>query len=81
MLAELKRLPGVELSRNEKQEPQAQRGRLAHALRRREVTGRGQGIELAARAGGHFPFYIRCYWGKQGILDGSWEPPVLKAIN
>ena len=32
------------------QEPQAQRRRLAHALRGREVTGRGQGIELAARA-------------------------------
>ena len=24
---------------------------------------------------GHFSLYIRCYWGKQGILDGSWKPP------
>jgi len=30
---------------------------------------------------GHFSFYIRAYWGKQGILDGSWKPPVVKAIN
>jgi hypothetical protein len=24
---------------------------------------------------GHFSLYIRAYWGKQGILDGSWQPP------
>jgi hypothetical protein len=27
---------------------------------------------------GHFSLYIRAYWGKQGILDGSWKPPVVK---
>jgi len=30
---------------------------------------------------GHFSLYIRAYWGKQSILDGSWKPPVVKAIN
>jgi hypothetical protein len=30
---------------------------------------------------GSFSFYIRAYWGKQGILDGSWQPPVAKAVN
>lgn len=30
---------------------------------------------------GHFSLYIRAYWGQQGILDGSWKPPVVKAIN
>lgn len=28
---------------------------------------------------GHFSLYIRAYWGKQGILDGSWKPPVIHA--
>ena len=29
---------------------------------------------------GHFSLYIRAYWGKQGILDGSWKPPAVEAI-
>jgi len=24
---------------------------------------------------GNFSLYIRAYWGKQAILDGSWQPP------
>jgi hypothetical protein len=28
---------------------------------------------------GHFSLYIRAYWGKEGILDGSWRPPVIRA--
>ena len=29
---------------------------------------------------GHFSLYIRSYWGKQPILDGSWQPPkIVKA--
>jgi len=24
---------------------------------------------------GHFSLYIRAYWGQQGILDCSWQPP------
>lgn len=25
--------------------------------------------------------YIRAYWGKEPILDGSWQPPVIKKIK
>lgn len=25
--------------------------------------------------------YIRAYWGKQPILDGSWKPPVIKKVH
>ncbi|WP_271583087.1 DUF1254 domain-containing protein [Bradyrhizobium sp. CCBAU 45389] len=27
---------------------------------------------------GTFSLYIRAYWGKEGILDESWTPPVIK---
>lgn len=27
---------------------------------------------------GDFSLYIRAYWGKQAILDGSWQPPVVR---
>ncbi len=27
--------------------------------------------------GGRFSLYIRAYWGKRAILDGSWEPPAV----
>jgi len=27
---------------------------------------------------GPFSLYIRAYWGKQGILDGSWKPPAIE---
>lgn len=30
---------------------------------------------------GKFSLYIRAYWGKQAILDGSWLPPMIEAIN
>lgn len=30
---------------------------------------------------GNFSLYIRAYWGKQGILDGSWKPPVIRKIG
>lgn len=28
-----------------------------------------------------FSLYIRCYWGKKAILDGSWTPPVIEKIK
>ncbi|MGQ7249571.1 DUF1254 domain-containing protein [Halomonas sp. V046] len=28
---------------------------------------------------GNFSLYIRAYWGKEGILDGSWQPPAITA--
>lgn len=30
--------------------------------------------------GGAFSLYIRAYWGKQPILDGSWKPPAIRKI-
>ncbi|MCP3472638.1 DUF1254 domain-containing protein [Bradyrhizobium sp. CCGUVB1N3] len=30
---------------------------------------------------GHFSLYIRAYWGKEGILDGSWKPPVIRKVT
>lgn len=30
---------------------------------------------------GHFSLYIRAYWGQQGILDGSWKPPVIRIVK
>jgi hypothetical protein len=30
---------------------------------------------------GHFSLYIRAYWGKQGIIDGSWTPPAVQKSN
>ena len=31
--------------------------------------------------GGTFSLYVRAYWGKQAILDGSWQPPVIRVVN
>jgi hypothetical protein len=30
---------------------------------------------------GRFSLYIRAYWGKQAILDGSWQPPKIVKTN
>ena len=29
---------------------------------------------------GAFSLYIRAYWGKQSILDGSWKPPQIRTM-
>jgi hypothetical protein len=29
----------------------------------------------------HFSLYIRAYWGKESILDGSWPPPVIRKVG
>jgi len=29
---------------------------------------------------GPFSLYIRAYWGKSGITDGSWKPPVIRKV-
>lgn len=31
--------------------------------------------------GGDFSLYIRAYWGRQGILDGSWQPPQVTKVR
>jgi hypothetical protein len=30
---------------------------------------------------GPFSLYVRAYWSEDAIRDGSWEPPVVKAIE
>ena len=30
---------------------------------------------------GTFSLYIRAYWGKEAILDGSWKPPVIEKVK
>jgi hypothetical protein len=30
---------------------------------------------------GPFSLYMRAYWGKQPILDGSWQPPKIQLIQ
>ena len=30
---------------------------------------------------GHFSLYIRAYWGRKAILDGSWQPPVVREVQ
>jgi hypothetical protein len=30
---------------------------------------------------GTFSLYIRAYWGKQAILDGSWKPPTIQMVK
>jgi hypothetical protein len=30
---------------------------------------------------GVFSLYIRAYWGKKGILDGTWKPPAIARVN
>lgn len=30
---------------------------------------------------GTFSLYIRCYWGKKAILDGSWIPPIIERVK
>lgn len=30
---------------------------------------------------GPFSLFIRAYWGKPAILDGSWQPPVVREIH
>lgn len=29
---------------------------------------------------GTFSLFIRAYWGQEGILDGSWQPPKIEAV-
>ncbi|HQR23071.1 MAG TPA: DUF1214 domain-containing protein [Burkholderiaceae bacterium] len=31
--------------------------------------------------GSPFSLYIRAYWGKPAILDGSWQPPKIEALK
>jgi hypothetical protein len=28
-----------------------------------------------------FSLYIRAYWGKEAILDGTWQPPAIEVVQ
>jgi hypothetical protein len=30
---------------------------------------------------GSFSLYIRAYWGKEAVLDGSWLPPIIEQVR
>ena len=41
--------------------------------------GQGKQSNWLPAPKGPFSLYIRAYWGKQPILDGSWQPPKIQA--
>jgi hypothetical protein len=43
--------------------------------------GKGKESNWLPAPNGRFSLYIRAYWGKEPILDGSWKPPVVKKIS
>ena len=30
---------------------------------------------------GEFSLYIRCYWAKDAVFDGTWKPPIIERLN
>jgi hypothetical protein len=28
-----------------------------------------------------FSLYIRCYWGEEAVLDGTWKPPIIEQVK
>jgi hypothetical protein len=45
------------------------------------TPGAGKESNWLPAPAGKFSLYIRAYWGKQGILDGSWKPPVIRKVR
>jgi hypothetical protein len=43
--------------------------------------GRDKEANWLPAPNGQFSLYIRAYWGKEGILDGSWKPPVIRKVS
>jgi hypothetical protein len=43
--------------------------------------GAGKEVNWLPAPRGPFSLYMRAYWGKQPILDGSWKPPVVKKLT
>jgi hypothetical protein len=43
--------------------------------------GRDKEANWLPAPGGHFSLYIRAYWGKDGILNESWKPPVIRKVS
>lgn len=42
--------------------------------------GAGQESNWLPAPKGTFSLYIRAYWGKEAILDGSWQPPKIEVV-
>lgn len=45
------------------------------------APGEGNETNWLQTPEGTFSLYIRAYWGKEGILDGSWIPPVIEKVD
>ena len=43
--------------------------------------GKGKEANWLPAPAGPFSLYVRAYWGKPGIIDGSWKPPVIRKIG
>lgn len=43
--------------------------------------GEGKETNWLPAPDGAFSLYIRAYWGKQPILDGSWKPPAVQRVH
>ena len=43
-------------------------------------SGQRQEANWLPAPAGTFSLDIRACWGKQGILDGSWKPPVIRKV-
>jgi hypothetical protein len=67
-------------TKNKKLKPKP--GRLPDDLRSERVSGRGQGVELAAGAAkDEFSITLRTYWPNGEVLDGHWAPPPAVLAN
>lgn len=45
------------------------------------APGEGNETNWLQTPEGTFSLYIRAYWGKEAILDGSWTPPVIEKLD
>jgi len=43
--------------------------------------GAGREANWLPAPAGHLSLYIRAYWGKSAIADGSWKPPTIKKVR
>ena len=43
--------------------------------------GKGKEANWLPAPKGPFSLYVRAYWGKEPIVDGSWKPPVIRKIG
>ncbi len=64
------------LGRHQEQGSQAERRRFAHHLRADGCAGRSvQRANWLPAPKGDFSLYVRAYWPKAEVVDGSWTPP------